>query len=119
MKFIDSKMHGIIDYLYVIFLLAAPALFNLSDFTASYAYVLAGLAFVVTILTDFEVGIFKVIPFPIHGIIDLFMGILLVISPWLFNFAVYETDRNLFLVLGFVVLLVFTFTRFRQPIEQT
>lgn len=116
MRFIDSKLHGIIDYLYAVFLLAAPALFNFTGFISSYLYVLAGIVFFYSLLTEYEAGLFKTIPFPIHGIIDLFMGILLVISPWLFGFEYSETARNFFLVTGFAALLVFTFTRFKNEV---
>lgn len=114
MKFIDSKLHGIIDYLFVVFLLSSPAIFNLTGFVASYVYILAGIAFLYSISTDYELGLFSVISFPLHGIIDLILGIIIVVSPWVFGFSDSEADRNFFLVIGFVVLLVFTFSKFRN-----
>ncbi|MEX0608929.1 MAG: hypothetical protein WD016_04830 [Balneolaceae bacterium] len=114
MKFINSKIHGIIDYLFIVVLIFIPLFLDLSGFVTSYIYVLATLAFLIAITTDYEVGAFRRIPFPMHGIIELFFGILLVISPWIFQFADLETERNIFLVLGLFVLLLFTFTKFKR-----
>ena len=38
-------------------------------------------------LTDYELGVMRVIPLPIHLGIDIASGVLLALSPWLFGFA--------------------------------
>ena len=78
MKIIDSRIHGLIDYLVVVFLLAAPALFGLPATTALFTYVLGGIHLALTMLTKFELGLIKVIPFPLHGWIELAVALALV-----------------------------------------
>ncbi|MES3016498.1 MAG: hypothetical protein V4721_01910 [Bacteroidota bacterium] len=75
MSFINSKIHGIIDYLVVIFLLASPSVFDLPEGTALFTYILGGVHLLLTVLTDFEFGVFKVIPFHIHGWIELVVSL--------------------------------------------
>ena len=64
---INSKIHGIIDYVVVLFLWAAPSLFNLPEVTSTFTYVLGGVHLALTVLTRFELGLFKVIPFRIRA----------------------------------------------------
>lgn len=114
MKILSSKLHGIIDYVVVIFLLASPTLFGLPEFTACCTYILAGVHFTLTILTDFEVGFFKVIPFKIHGIIELIVSLALV------GFAFYlggregDLARNFYLGFGIAVFLTWLVSDYKK-----
>jgi len=72
---INSKIHGIIDYLVVIFLWLSPAFFDLPEVTSMFTYVLGGIHLTLTVLTNFELGIFKVIPFALHGWIELIVAL--------------------------------------------
>lgn len=78
MKVINSKLHGIIDYLVVLFLWLSPSLFGLPETTALFTYVLGGIHLVLTLLTNFQAGLIKVIPLSIHGWIELIVAIALV-----------------------------------------
>ena len=42
---------------------------------------------ILALLTDFEVGVVRLIPMPVHLGIDVLGGLLLAASPWLFGFA--------------------------------
>jgi hypothetical protein len=79
MKIITPKLHGIIDYLVVIFLLASSSLFGFTGFIAAFTYVLAGVHLLLTILTNYNAGLLKIIPLPAHGLIELIVGIALII----------------------------------------
>ncbi len=75
---LNSKFHGIVDYAVVLFLLLSPTLFSLPSLAANFTYLLGGIHLTLTILTNFELGIIKVIPFKIHGLIELIVSIALV-----------------------------------------
>ncbi len=72
---LNSKTHGIVDYLVVVFLLIAPTAFHLPETTAVFTYVLGGIHLALTVLTNFEFGLVKVIPFKTHGLIELVVSI--------------------------------------------
>lgn len=40
-----------------------------------------------TVSTDFPLGVSKWIPFKIHGAIELVAGVLLIVAPWVFGFS--------------------------------
>jgi hypothetical protein len=74
---LNSKIHGIVDYLVVIFLCISPTVFSLPHTTALFTYALAGIHLCLTLATNFELGLLKIIPLKIHGIIELIVSILL------------------------------------------
>jgi hypothetical protein len=79
MKVLNSKLHGIIDYAVVVFLWLSPTMFNLPEYTSWVTYAVGSVHFTLTLLTHFEVGVFKVVPLKIHGLIELVVSIALVI----------------------------------------
>ncbi len=89
MRFIPTRFHGILDYVVGIVMIASPWLF---DFAAGGAetwvpVVVGALVLLQTIMTDFEVGIVKMIPMQTHLMMDFGIGVILALSPWLFGFA--------------------------------
>lgn len=70
MKVISPRIHGYFDFLTVVIFLLAPALLGLSQLPAMLAYSLAAVHLIVTLTSDFPFGIFRLIPFAIHGWIE-------------------------------------------------
>ena len=91
MRFISTKFHGVLDYLSGILFIASPWLFNFAD--GSYAQkilVIAGIiVMLMSVMTNYEAGLIKRIPMATHLYADILLGIILLISPWLFNFYEY------------------------------
>ena len=75
---LNSKIHGIIDYGVVLFLWISPSIFSLPSTTSLFTYILGGVHLTLTLLTNFEMGIIRVIPLKIHGWIELIVAISLV-----------------------------------------
>ncbi len=75
---ISSKIHGIIDYAVVAFLWASPMLFHLPEMTSLFIYLLGVVHLLLTISTNFELGVFKLVPLKIHGWIELIVSVALV-----------------------------------------
>lgn len=89
MKIISTRTHGFLDYGVGLFLIAVPWLFGFAnDGPETRIFVILGLgALVYSLFTRYELGLFKVIPFRAHLVLDLMSGLLLAASPWLFDFA--------------------------------
>jgi hypothetical protein len=105
MKIISPKIHGIIDYLVVIFLLASPTLFGFTGFIATFTYALAGIHLLLTILTNYNAGLLKIIPLPLHGLVELIVGIVLIILAYKI-FSDTQTGKIFYACFGLAVLLV-------------
>ena len=79
MKIISPRMHGYLDYVTVVAFLLAPTLIGLTGLPAMLAYLLAGVHLLMTLLTEFPLGIVKLIPLPLHGWVERVVGPVLVL----------------------------------------
>ena len=112
MKFISPKIHGIIDFAVVLFLIASPVFFGFDNFVAIFTYALAIIHLILTLLTDFSSGIFKVISFPLHGTIELIVGVALIILAFTL-FKDTGTGKIFYICFGAAVLLTWLFTDYK------
>jgi hypothetical protein len=89
MRFIPTKVHGMLDYLVGALLIAAPWLFDFADGGAQQwiPVILGASAILYSLFTDYELGAVRRLSMPTHLTLDLLSGILLAASPWLFGFA--------------------------------
>jgi len=89
LRMIPTGVHGAIDYLTGGALLAAPKVLGLNDEPRA-ALVLrsagAG-ALAYSLITDYELGLLRLLPMPAHLALDAASGVLVAASPWLFGFA--------------------------------
>lgn len=86
---IPTRIHGMLDYLVGALLIVAPWVLGFADGTAAqWVPVILGVGAVVySIFTDYELGLVRAIPMPVHLSLDFLSGVLLAASPWLFGFA--------------------------------
>jgi hypothetical protein len=114
---ITSKVHGVLDYVTVLVFALSPSLFALSETGTTIAYSLAVIHLLMTILTAFSMGLIKIIPFQIHGYVELIVGLVLAIAPWLVDFLTH-TDQWYFSIMGGVILLVWLLTTYKSPLKE-
>src|SRR5215212_11609328 len=89
MRFLSTRVHGVMDYIMGILLLASPYLFGFATGgVKQWLPMILGLAMLgMSLLTRYEWGAVYVIPMSVHLAIDGLSGALLAVSPWLFGFA--------------------------------
>lgn len=89
MRFIETRTHGYIDYLMGILLLLLPSLmgWELNDTKSVVPMVLGAGAIIYSLMTNYELGLAKVLSMKTHLMIDFISGVFLAASPWLLNFA--------------------------------
>jgi hypothetical protein len=89
MRFLPTRVHGVIDYLTSALLIAAPWLLGFDRGGAeTWVPVALGAAGILySVFTDYELGLVRRIGMPIHLVLDAVLGVLLASSPWLLDFA--------------------------------
>jgi hypothetical protein len=105
MRFIPTRVHGVLDYAMGIVLIACPFLLGFADAdlaangAETWIMVLfGGIMIVASLMTAYECGVVSLISMSTHLGLDVLMGLVLVVSPWLFGF--YEQVWIPHLVLG-------------------
>ena len=111
MRFIPTRVHGILDYMMGILLIAAPWLLGFADGGAEtwVPVILGAGAIIYSLMTDYELGASKTISMRTHLTLDLMSGALLAASPWIFGFADYVYMPHL--VLGIIEIGAALFTK--------
>ena len=89
MSLIPTRVHGILDYLVGLLLIAAPWLVGFADNrAATMVPVVLGVGTIVySLITNYELALVRVLPMNAHLGIDLLSGLVLAASPWLFHFS--------------------------------
>lgn len=91
MRFIPTRVHGVLDYLVGLVLIVAPWVLNFDRGGAeTWVPVILGVgAILYSLVTNYELGMVKKLPMKTHLTLDVLSGVLLAASPWLFNFDEY------------------------------
>lgn len=110
-KLIPTRIHGVLDYLTGLVLIAIPLLFNWPQPEAMIFMALGAAALVYSLITRYELGVFKLLPMTAHLVLDLLSGLALVALPFL-GFVAPDL-RPWFWVFGAfeIVVALFTSTR--------
>jgi len=110
---IPAFVHGAIEYLAAVLLIAAPFIFSFDDDTATAVSIVVGVVIlIVTASTALPTGLIKSIPVQAHAVIDFLLAAVLIAAPFLFGFSNDGTATAFFIVLGVVHLLLTIATRF-------
>lgn len=89
MRFIPTRIHGMMDYAIGLLLIAAPWLLGFGQGGAeTWVPVILGAGVIAySLMTDYELGYARMIGMRTHLALDGVGGAFLLISPWLFGFA--------------------------------
>ncbi len=111
MRFISTKIHAILDFLIGIALIVFPWILGFAGGgAAQMVLVSAGILIAgMSLLTNHEFGIYKIVPMEIHLLVDAFMGLFLMMSPWLIGFAHVEIGPHI--LIGILVIVVAVFSK--------
>ena len=107
MRFITKEIHAYLDYPVAVALMALPFLIGLGNSNPVALQLSVGTgvaALLLTILTDHHLGVIRVIPYRVHLLVDLLVGITFVIAPFIFSFE--GLDAYYYWLNGVVVLVV-------------
>ena len=111
-------VHGAIEYVVGVLLIAAPFLFAFEADAAVALSIVAGVVLIgVAASTEGAGSLIDSIPIPIHLLFDFALAAVLIASPFLFAFSDESAPTALFLIIGVAHLLVTIATRFKPARE--
>ena len=89
-RFVTKNMHAFLDYPVALGLIVMPYVLRLgsSQPAALWLSVVTGIAaFVLTLLTDHKLGVFSILPYSFHLIVDGLVGVVFLVAPAVFGFT--------------------------------
>ena len=89
-RFVTQKIHAMLDYPVAISLMAMPFLLGLGESTPLALWLSVGTgvaALILTLLTNHETGVFRVLPYSFHLAVDFAVGVVFLVAPIAFGFA--------------------------------
>ncbi len=107
LKFVSKTVHAYLDYPVALALLIAPFALGLGTETplALWLSVTVGAAaFVLTLLTDHHLGLFRILPYSVHLAVDAAVGELFLFAPMAFGFK--GLDAYFYWANGLAVVIV-------------
>ena len=110
MQFVNRRIHAYLDYPVALSLIILPFVLGLgaSNPLAKWGAVGTGVtALILTLLTDHETGVIKIVPYRLHVSIDRLVGAVFVVAPFVLGFT--GLDAAYFWVNGAAVLIVTVF----------
>lgn len=115
---LTPRVHGMVDYAACAAMLLLPGRLGLSAPAqkASQAFALSYLG--VTVLTDFPLAVKRMIPFPVHGQIELLSAPLLLLTPQLIDREAGKSEHYYFQGLTLMVLTAYLSTDWRASPDE-
>ncbi len=107
MKFVTKRIHAFLDYPVALALVILPYILGLGNShpLALYLSVVTGIAaFMLTLLTNHHLGVFRIIPYKVHLIVDFLVALVFLVVPFIFSFR--GIDAYYYWVNGIAVLTV-------------
>ena len=83
MRFIPTRVHGVLDYVVGLVLLLLPFVLGLQRGGFWALLALGALGIVYSLVTDYELGVVRYLCIRFHLVLDALMGIALLVMPWL------------------------------------
>lgn len=117
MSFVGPRTHGLLDYLTVVVFLAAPGVLGFTGLSAGLCYGLAVVHLLLTLLTDFPLGVRGTVPLRAHRAVEVVVGLALVVGPWIPADAILLKGRVFFGVVGAAIVAMALGTG-RRPKER-
>jgi len=102
MKIIPKFYHGVLDYLSGLLLLAGPNLLGFAEIGGVTAWIprVVGLMILLqALVTDYELGVMKVVPIGMHLMVDYIVGAFLLMAPFVLGISARSTSATVLLLL--------------------
>jgi hypothetical protein len=106
LKILNPTIHGALDYALALTFLFIPGVLGFPHAAAVLSQIFGVIYIGASLLTRYPLGALRLIPFPVHGVIESIMAVTWIVIPWIFGFGNHAPARSFFLLAGVGLLAV-------------
>lgn len=116
---IPLAVHATAEPFLALLFIAAPFVFGFSDDSAPTTLsILVGVAVLAAgLTTNWRIAIKRIIPLPVHALLDAGLGVFLVISPFVLDFSEASAPTLFFVLIGIALVLSAVGTRWTHDAD--
>jgi hypothetical protein len=114
MRVLSARIHGYLDLLIVALLAIGSLAVGLGGTPLLIALLIAAALLILTLATRFPLGVRRVIPFWVHGLIELAVAVLFVSLPFSAGYAPGSPARRFYVVMAAFIFLVWVLTDYKS-----
>lgn len=119
MNRLTPNIHGVLDYATVLFLFISPSLFTMSEPAQYFTYTLGTVHLLLTIFTNFELGLIRIVPLKLHGWIELIVAIALIAVAFYFRNSGDALAFYYYLIFAIVLFAVWILSDYSAMFKKT
>jgi hypothetical protein len=115
MRLLSPKIHGYVDYVTSALFALAPMMFMIEGVPRAVmgCYVIAAALLLVSLMTRYPLGVVRLVPFTVHGALELIGAPVVAAYPWIAGFDHIPAARNFYVIAGLAVFLLWLITDYR------
>ncbi|HEX4441254.1 MAG TPA: hypothetical protein VH854_14345 [Thermoanaerobaculia bacterium] len=114
MRVLSARIHGYLDFVVIALLAIGSLAVGLGGTPLLIAWLIAAAHLVLTLATRFPMGIWRVIPFVVHGLIELAVAVFFVSLPFTAGYSPGSPARHFYVVMGALIFLVWVLTDYKR-----
>jgi hypothetical protein len=114
MRVLSARIHGYLDFVLVAILVLGPFVVGLGGSPALIAWLLAAAHLLLTLATRFPMGVWRVIPFWVHGLVELAVAAFFAALPFTAGYSPGSPARRFYVTMAALVFLVWVLTDYRR-----
>ena len=111
---LNERIHSTLDYLTVVFLVSIGLFGFFSPYFSHLLIALAAIHLLLTVCTNFSVGLVNLVPLNVHGYIELAVSIGLIPAPFLLHYAAEAPAKMFTWVFAAVLFVLFLLTNYHS-----
>lgn len=114
MRVLSARIHGYLDFVIVAVLVIGSLAVGLGGSPLLIAWLTAAVLLIVTLATRFPMGVWRAIPFFVHGLIELAIAVFFVQLPFSAGYGPGSPARRFYVAMGALVFLVWVLTDYKR-----
>ena len=114
MRVLSARIHGYLDFVVIAILVLGPFVVGLGGTPALISWLLAAALLLLVLATRYPMGVWRVIPFVVHGLIEIAIAAFFAALPFTAGYSPGSPARRFYVTMAAVLFLILVLTDYRD-----